>query len=1599
MSKNVLDYEKLSELDHLLKRPDTFIGSIRNIVQILDVFDIEEKVIKSKIIKYTPGFLKIFDEVLVNARDASVNDKTCNIINVWYNKEEGYIRVFNNGEGIPVEEHPKYDNVLVPSMIFGEFRTSTNYDDSHQRRTTGGRNGLGSKCIGNYVSVPLWNGGFKLAKDITIDDKLMGDDGNIRNIISIIKGSGQMYEISQAQGDSYQVNDQHILTLHMPDHKVIFWNTTKCGWSVLWWNNNEKCINAKYFSAYKPKITCLECNQQLHSHLDRHYKRMHKDIEVPKYIRKSPTVKINADNENDEIKQAYNDCVKFCETIDDNNVFDISIQDYMKLNNTTKMRLAGVRGKCINWTKKKVELDPYVLGLWLGDGMQTGYSYACYGEKDPEIIEYLENWGKNNDATFRYVGQYTYRITSTNNKGELGCAPLKKQLAKYNLIKNKHIPEDYIINDRDTRLKVLAGIIDTDGTVSRNGTRIGITQGMNHEKLAYQIVYLARSLGFNCQYCIRDTTWTWKGEKKQGKAVSINISGNGVEDIPTLLPRKKCANPVSHNTSKSTGFITIKDIGINEYVGIHIDNNERFLINDFTVTHNCTNVFSTSFTVEVGDAERKKHFVQEWTNNMQNTDGPKVTKYSKKSSYVDITFYPDVKRFGLESLDDDHMMLFYRRAIDIAGTSSDKIKVSFNDEKINVANFKQYIQLYYNSNNSSNNEIYYDESEDGRWKVGVLYIQESNNKVVSFVNSIATYKGGSHVNHVVDKVVKQLVDNYIKKKNKDVKISPSILKENLVFFVNSVIENPSFDSQTKETLTTEPKEFGSKYEPSENFIKKLAKCGIVEQVLDYAKFKENKDLKKNDGKKQKTLHGIPKLDDANEAGGKNSTKCALILTEGDSAKATAVAGLSIIGRDYYGVFPLKGKMLNVREAAVKQLTENEEISNLKKIMGLRQGCKYDNDEDFATLRYGRIIILTDADVDGSHIKGLVMNMFHTLWPELVKRDGFITSLATPIVKAFKGKDTKTFYTITEYEDWLEQVGNNKNSWKIKYYKGLGTSTSTEAKEYFVDIDDKLIKYIWENEESEHDAITLAFQKNRADDRKEWLMNYDRNEILTYEEHEVSYNDFIHKDLKHFSNYDNSRSIPHIMDGLKPSQRKILYGAILRGLDKDEIKVAQLAGFVSDKAAYHHGEASLMGAIIGLAQDYKGSNNINILEPIGQFGTLHMNGKDAASPRYIFTKIPTISSMIFKKVDNNILNNQVEDGMCIEPEYYAPIIPMILVNGATGIGTGFSTDIPCYNPIDIINNLISMIDNNAEHNTEHQLEPYWRGFTGKVEKINDTTYETSGVYSIKKNKLLITELPIGNCTQNYKEFLEKLYELEQTKKNKEDKNFVGYKEYHTDTNVSFELEFTNGYIDALLVKDINKHFHLTSRVSINNMHLYSTEGKLTKYITVRDIFDEYYIHRHELYAKRREYQLDELKNELDIISNKVRFILMVVNDELIVNKRKKTELETDLADNDFPKLGANKSYDYLLGMAIYQLTYEKIEELKKQKDIKDAEYNKLYKMKPHDIWKIELIELKEALSSIDKSSSENKSNKKTLSENKSNKNTLSENKSDKKKIKK
>ena len=254
-------------------------------------------------------------------------------------------------------------------------------------------------------------------------------------------------------------------------------------------------------------------------------------------------------------------------------------------------------------------------------------------------------------------------------------------------------------------------------------------------------------------------------------------------------------------------------------------------------------------------------------------------------------------------------------------------------------------------------------------------------------------------------------------------------------------------------------------------------------------------------------------------------------------------------------------------------------------------------------------------------------------------------------------------------------------------------------------------------------IDKIFNKKRADDRKVWLENYDKTAFLDTGRPSVRYEEFVNNELIHFSTYDCARSIPNMVDGLKTSLRKILFCAFKRKLTS-EIKVAQFSGYVSEHSAYHHGEASLNGAIVNMAQTYVGSNNIHLLMPNGQFGTRLEGGKDSASERYIFTMLNPITRFIFPSADDNILTYLNDDGLYVEPIYYAPIIPMILVNGSKGIGTGFSTEILCYNPLDIIHYLQLKL---TSQEPCIDFIPYYDGFTGTITKENESKFLVKGKY--------------------------------------------------------------------------------------------------------------------------------------------------------------------------------------------------------------------------------------------------------------------------------
>lgn len=973
------------------------------------------------------------------------------------------------------------------------------------------------------------------------------------------------------------------------------------------------------------------------------------------------------------------------------------------------------------------------------------------------------------------------------------------------------------------------------------------------------------------------------------------------------------------------------------------------------------NIYSTKFVVETVDAKRKLKYVQKFKNNMYSIGKPKVKEYDGEP-YTKITFYPDFEKFGLLNLSDDIISLMKKRVYDVAACTQNNVKVYLNKKLIKINTFEKYIDYFYDDEFDLKKKKVYIEVNN-RWRIGVVFNPENGYEHVSYVNGICTYKGGKHVDYIVNQLVKS-VGELVLKKHKTLKLKPSQIKDNITVFINSVIVNPAFSSQTKEELTSKRDTFGSECKLDKKFFEKLGKTGLIDELVEFGKLKEQSILKKTDGKKTSRLQKIDKLEDANKAGTRQSQKCSLILTEGDSAKALAVAGLSVIGRDYYGVFPLKGKLLNVREATPAQMLKNTEICNLKKIMGLQHGKKY---EDIKQLRYGRIIIFTDQDVDGSHIKGLLINFIHYFWPELIKMDGFIACLTTPVVKVTKGKKVKNFYNLSEYNKW---VGKGLKGWTTKYYKGLGTSTAKEAREYFNNIDNKLIHYCnnddalidididEEDIKTETDtALELAFHSKKSNDRKKWLSTYSEDQFLNNDDKKISYHDFVHKELIHFSKDDNDRSLPCMIDGFKPSQRKIYFVTDLKGLhnQKKEIKVAQLAGAVSEKACYHHGEASLCGAIVNMAQNYVGSNNINVLSPNGQFGTRLAGGKDAASPRYLFTRFTKIAQYIFREDDFPILDRVYDDGQIVEPTWYCPIIPMVLVNGSDGIGTGFSTKVPSFNPLDIVKNIYRLMDGNKMKT----MRPWYRNYKGHILNLGDGKYEVRGEFSVLDNRTVeITELPIGTWTSNYKAFLDDSIIGTHTDAKGRKKEFLeDVENYCSEVSIRFVLKFPEDELIKYIDKGtLENKLKLIKTISTTNMHLHTADGlQIKKYKKPKYIIKDFYDVRLNCYNKRKNYLLNKYRKELEYISWKRKFIKYVINKKIIVFKQKRKTIEEKLGEFEFPKMGEKQSYDYLLDIRLSKFTQEELDKLDGNYDAKELELKVLEGKDEVQLWKEELDE--------------------------------------------
>ena len=971
-------------------------------------------------------------------------------------------------------------------------------------------------------------------------------------------------------------------------------------------------------------------------------------------------------------------------------------------------------------------------------------------------------------------------------------------------------------------------------------------------------------------------------------------------------------------------------------------------------------IWSTWGKVETVDHVRGLKYTQEFKNNLNEIAKPSITK-CKNKPYTRVSFRPDYNRLGLQGLSEDMLALFKKRVYDISAVTEKTIRVKYNGQLVPCKNFEQYIDLYIGSKNDTK-RIY--EAANERWEYAVCLAPKDEFQQISFVNGIYTSKGGKHVEYIMNQIIRKLC-TYIKTKKK-VDVKPNTIKEQLLLFLRCDIENPSFNSQTKDELGTAISSFGSTCTVSDGFIEKIAKMGVMNAACALTQVKEDKAAKKTDGSKSKSIRGIPKLIDANYAGTAKSSQCTLILCEGDSAKAGIVSGLSKDDRNIIGVYPMKGKIFNTRGETLKRIGENKEIIELKQILGLESSKKYTKDIVEKTLRYSSVLFMTDQDLDGSHIKGLGLNLFQDQWNTLSTLENFIGFMNTPILKAKKGGKELLFYNDGEYNKWKEE--NEVKGWNIKYYKGLGTSTGKEFKEYF---ENKKIVYFTHEGLPSDNVVDMVFNKKRSDERKEWLTNYDRNSYLDTNNEKVSYTDFVNKELIHFSKYDCERSIPNMMDGLKISLRKILYSAFKKNLT-NEIKVAQFSGYVSEQSGYHHGEASLNAAMVGMAQDYVGSNNINLLLPNGQFGTRLQGGKDSASERYIFTQLNPITRYIYRKEDDAVLDYLEDDGFPVEPLFYVPIIPMILVNGGKGIGTGFSTDILSYSPDKLIEYLQRKLKSQEGESLDTNestilFHPSYRGFTGTCHEYdNGNKYIIKGIYQkLSDKKVRVTELPIGHWTDDFKQHIENLMEAD---KNKKGKAFVkDYNDMSTDTTVDIEITLNEPIDEKVegsnLYNNFEKIMKLYTSQSTNNMHLFTHEERLTKFDNEREIIERYFPVRLEYYQKRKDYMIASLEKDLSLLSNKARYIQSILGGEIDLRNKKKCDIISMLNEMNYNIIDDDSDYKYLLKMPMDSVSEENVKRLLNDRDDKEKELITLQSTTIENMWLNELDELKKMLSNV------------------------------------
>jgi DNA topoisomerase-2 len=972
-----------------------------------------------------------------------------------------------------------------------------------------------------------------------------------------------------------------------------------------------------------------------------------------------------------------------------------------------------------------------------------------------------------------------------------------------------------------------------------------------------------------------------------------------------------------------------------------------------------TNTMAEWFTVETQDATRGLHFTQTWRENMSVTEPSRVVP-RKGEGYTKVTWKPDFTRFKMPGLTADVIALLRKYLYDLAMIT--KVPVYFNGELIPVRSLLDYARSYHGE--KGNPDEY-------------LSLTTSNSEVVimpgrpalsvAFTNGIPNPEGGVHV-AAWSKVIFSALAARLNKRNEEKKtkgekkgekeekksgpkITAADVKNYLSIFLVCTLDNPTFTSQEKVKLTSPTPDVKVK----ENFMAEIMKWEVVDRLRDLLETKLLQAGKKKLEGGKNAHRTVKKLQDANFAGTAKAHECILILCEGDSAAKYAVTGLNQgidgkMGRDYLGIFPLRGKILNVRNATPEAITGSVLIQNLIRSLGLKLEVDYTIEANYRKLRYGRILLITDADEDGTHIEGLCHNFFHKLFPSLLKRENpFITAMRTPFVRVMlKSGEEKCFYNLQTFREF-QLHSSHLFKGKPKSFKGLGTSTDANVIDSF---GKKLVNFVLD--EKTDISMVQAFDNEYADTRKEWILKYDPGNTMLIEDEtakyvETTFTDFIETQLIIHSVANCDRCLPHIIDGLKEAQRKVLHIMLKEKITPAKAKkISTIVGMVTAATEYHHGEASLVEVTMGMALNFVGSNNIPLLLPEGQYGSRLELGKDGAQSRYLFSALQEITPCIFRSEDADLLKYKQGEDLIIEPEHFYPIIPMLLINGTRGaIGTGFSSSVPAYNPLDVIKCLREWIKCRDRPKGEGilisdlpDIQPWYQGFQGTIEKVKDGEFVSTGVLRrIDDRTVEVTELPINKATNKFRIFLNEL---------REEGEIASFLDYSTTTRVHFIIKEVPNHRCTI------KSLGLTTNLLNSNMVAFNKDGKIRKYDSVDQIIYEFAEVRLEMYQKRKDHIITDLEKKVIASNAKRRFVEEVIEGVIVIHRRKKAEVVAVLREREYPLI--EEKYDYLLKIPIDSFTEEMIEKLTHVADKAEQELEELRATEPAQLWLRELEEL-------------------------------------------